>query len=181
LSENTQAGGAPSGSGVIRWVTRLLDWSAAIVLFATMALAFGDVVSRELLNEPFPFTTDATRLMLAAMVYAVLPVVTRLEQHVCVDLLDRWVPASWVRPRQAVINLFAAAIFGFMCWQIAIQAYEKWDFNDLTQFMNWDLWPIYLFMSVMSGLTAIGLLINAYLYAVGRPPATNLGGVTATD
>jgi len=181
LSDDAKSGDASQGSRVIRWVTRLLDWSAGLVLFAMMALAFADVVSREVLNEPFPFTTDATRLMLAAMVYAVLPVVTRLEQHVCVDLLDRWIPKSWVRPRQTLINLFAAGIFGFMCWQIAIQAYEKHDFNDLTQFMNWDLWPIYLFMSVMCVLTAVGLLINAYLYAVGRPPETNLGGITATD
>lgn len=147
-----------------------------MVLFTLMALSFGDVISREILNQPFPFTTDATRLMLAAMVYAVLPVVTRLEQHICVDLLDCWIPKSWTRPRQALINLFAAGIFGFMCWQIAIQAHEKWDFNDLTQFMNWHLWPIFAFMSVMSALTMVGLLINAYLYAAGRPPATDLGG-----
>jgi len=181
LNDNGKSGGAPAQSGIIRWVTRFLDGSAAVVLFALMALSFGDVISREILDEPFPFTTDTTRLMLAAMIYAVLPVVTRLEQHVCVDLLDRWIPTSWTRPRQCMINLCAAAIFGFMCWQIAIQAYEKWDFNDLTQFMDWDLWPIFAFMSVMSALTTVGLLINAYLYAVGRPPATDFGGSVAAD
>ena len=181
MNENGKPGGAPAQSGITLWVTRFHDGSAAVVLFALMALSFGDVISREVLNEPFAFTTDATRLMLAAMVYAVLPVVTRLEQHVCVDLLDRWIPKSWARPRQCLINLFAAAIFGFMCWQIAIQAYEKWDFNDLTQFMNWDLWPIFAFMSVMSALTTVGLLINTYLYAVGRPPATDFGAGALVD
>lgn len=181
MNDSGNTGGASGERGAIRWISRWLDWSAALVLFALMLLSFGDVISREILNEPFPFTTDATRLMLAGMVYAVLPVVTRLEQHVCVDLLDRLMPSSWVRPRQSLINFFAAFMFAFMCWQIGIQAFEKLEFNDLTQFMNWGLWPIYAIMSVMSALTAVLLLVNAVLYAVGRPPATDFAGSTMVE
>ena len=112
MAEQADSGGVLERHPVIRRVTRILDLGAAVILFGMMALSFADVFAREVLNEPFPFTLDVIRLMLPAMIYAVLPVITRNEQHVCVDLLDRWIPKSWTRPRQLAINLRACVIFG---------------------------------------------------------------------
>jgi len=168
VAQTTETGGAPDENPLIQWLTRLLDWSAAAVLFGLMMLTFADVVAREIFNAPFALTTDLTRLMLAAVVYAVLPVISRLEQHVEVDLLDRFVPDRLVRPRQCVMNFCAAVIMALMAWQIWIQAQDKIRYNELTQFVEWPLAPIYFFMSVMCGLAALGLLATAYLYLVGK-------------
>jgi hypothetical protein len=125
VTQETDIGGAPRRKTLGNWLNRLghwlnrlghwlnrlghwlmsfLDWSAALVLFGLMALTFTDVIGREVFNEPFAVTTDLTRLLLAAMVYTVLPSVSRLEQHVAVDLLDRWTPKWAVRPRQFAIR-----------------------------------------------------------------------------
>ena len=168
MNDTTDSSGAPKENPIIRWMTRILDWSAAIVLALLMVLTFADVVGREVFNSPFDLTTDATRLMLAAMVYAVLPAVSRAEAHVGVDLLDRWVPRWFVRPRQVIINLAAAVLFGLVAWQIYLSALEKIEFEERTQFVEWPLYPIFMFMSAMALLTALVLLLNAYLYLTGK-------------
>lgn len=172
MSEATQTGGDPDTNPIVRWLTRALDWLAAVLLFVMMALTFADVIARELFDAPFALTTDATRLMLAAMVYAVLPTISRLEQHVGVDLLDAWIPASWTRPRQAVLNLIAAVIFAVVAWRIWIVAGEKLSYNERTEFVEWPVYPVFYFIAVMSGLTALALLYIAAHYVVGKPPGS---------
>ena len=104
MTETQSNGGAASVNRAIQWMTRFLDWGAAFVLFGLMGLTFVDVIAREFFNAPLAVTTDSTQLLLAAMVYAVLPAVSRYEQHVAVDMLDRWVPQWVVRPRQIAIK-----------------------------------------------------------------------------
>jgi len=176
VTQETDIGGAPQRKALGYWLTSFLDWSAAFVLFGLMSLTFADVIWREVFNNPFAVTTDLTRLSLAAMVYVVLPSVSRLEQHVAVDLLDRWTPKWAVRPRQFAINLFAAIIFVLMAWQIALIAIDKFEFGERTQFVEWPIAPIYALMAVLSGMTALGLLYTAYSYLVGKPPPTPVDG-----
>jgi len=176
VTQESDIGGAPERKTIGHWLSGFLDWSAAFVLFGLMALTFADVIAREVFNEPFALTTDLTRLMLAGMVYIVLPSVSRLEQHVAVDLLDRWVPNRVVRPRQIAINLIAAVIFGLMAWQIALIAIDKFEIGELTQFVEWPIAPIFALMAVMSGLTALGLLYTAFSYLIGKPPPAAVDG-----
>ena len=170
MSETQTNGGAVGGSRAIQWMTRFLDWGAALVLFGLMGMTFVDVIAREVFNEPLDETTDATLLMLAAMVYAVLPAISRYEKHVAVDMLDRWVPKWAVRPRQFVINMITAAMFSLMAWQIWIIATEKIEQGEFTQFVEWPMAPIFFFMSVLSALAALAALSTGILYLVGKPP-----------
>lgn len=181
MTEAQTIAGAAGKIRVVQWMTRILDWSAAIILFGLMGMTFVDVIAREVFNEPLDETTDATLLMLAATVYAVLPVVSRYEQHVAVDLLDRWVPKWAVRPRQFVINLVVAAIFGVMAWQIWIIATEKVEQGEVTQFVEWPMAPIFFFISAMSALTAVAVLSTGILYLVGRPPEDAAGAPPSYD
>ena len=175
MSETTVSGGPPpeneKGRGAALFgsaLTGILNTIGAALMAGLMLLTFCDVVSREVFNEPFEMTTDVTRLMLAAVVYAVLPVISRLEQHVGVDLLDRWMPKWFARPRQCAINLLAAIIFGVMCWQLFLLSLEKIEYNDLTEFVELPLYPIFFFMSALAAATSIALLYNAYRYLIGR-------------
>ena len=179
MTETQTTGGASGENRVILWLTRLLDWGAAFVLFGLMGLTFVDVIGREIFNAPRDETTDATQLMLATMVYAVLPAVCRYEQNVAVDLLDRWVPSWAVRPRQFAINLLAAAIFGVMAWQIWIIATEKVEQGELTQFVEWPIAPVYFLMSITSALAALAVLSTGFLHLFGEPPKDPAGATAS--
>lgn len=181
MTETQSNGGAAGEAWAIQWMTRILDWGAALVLFGLMGLTFVDVIAREAFNAPLAATTDATQLMLAAMVYAVLPAISRHEQHVAVDLFDRWSPKWAVRPRQFAINLTIATMFGFMAWQIWIIATEKIEQGELTQFVDWPMAPIFFLMSVMSALAALAALSTGILYLVGSPPKDATGASLSFD
>ena len=181
MDAKSDNGGAPRGNIVIRVMTWILDWSAAALLFFLMVWTFADVVAREAFNSPFDDTTDLTRLLLAAMVYAVLPIVSRYEQHVSVDLLDRWMPEWIVRPRQIAINLVAAVIMGVMAWQIWLIAIDKLEIGELTEFSEYPISPIFFIMSVMAGMTAITLLSTTIVYIQGRSPKEERAGSVGFD
>ena len=134
MDAKTDRGGAPGEAKVIRVMARVFNWSAAFILFILMVWTFVDVIAREAFNHPLEDTTDLTRLLLAAMVYAVLPIVSRYERHVSVDLLDRFMPQWLERPRQIAINLAAAVIMGVMAWQIWLIAIDKLDIGEKTEF-----------------------------------------------
>jgi TRAP-type C4-dicarboxylate transport system permease small subunit len=173
------ASGAPAGHPAIRWIVRMLDWGAGVVLFAMMALTCVDVVGRYFFNSPLSITTDYTRLMMALIVFTVLPAICWFEEHICVDILDSIVPRALVNLRQILINLFAAVAFGFIAgriWFIADRAKSK---GDMTEFSGVPTAPVYYYVSILVGLAALALLLNAARYARGRgamspPPAGSL-------
>jgi TRAP-type C4-dicarboxylate transport system permease small subunit len=164
------AGSTPPSPPAIRWIARGLDWGAGIVLFAMMTLTCVDVILRYFFHSPLSFTTDTTRLMMALVVFAVFPAISWFEEHICVDILDSFVPPGLVNLRQAAINLLAAIGFGFICervWFIAERSASK---GDLTEFSNIPVAPIYYFISILLGMTTIALLMNAARYTRGRGP-----------
>ncbi|MGE5145155.1 MAG: TRAP transporter small permease [Candidatus Eiseniibacteriota bacterium] len=160
--------GAPSGSPIVRWTIRLLDWAAGIVLFAMMAMTCVDVVGRYFFNSPLSITTDYTRLAMALIVFTVFPAICWFEEHICVDILDSVFPKRFVNLRQLLINLLAAVGLGFVAarvWFIAERAARK---GDMTEFSLVPVAPFYYYISILLAVTALALLLNAARYARGR-------------
>lgn len=169
--------GAPTGSPAVRWTLRLLDWGAGIVLFGIMAMTCVDVVARYFFESPLAVTTDYTRLGMALIVFAVFPAICWFEEHICVDILDPVFPKRLVDARQALINLLAAVGFGFIAsriWFIADRAQSK---GDLSEFTAVPTAPFYYFISIMVGVAALALLVNAVRYARRRGPMSPPAGI----
>ncbi len=156
-------GGHALGSGSGRVLGGVLDGVAAIVLFALMALTCVDVVSREIFNVPLP-ATDLTRIAMGIIVFSALPSTTLREQHVCVDLLDTITPGRIVNAKQGFICLLSAVLLGLACWQVGLRAEEAWFFNDQSEFLRVQMWPVYGYLSVMLGLATLAMLVVAIRY-----------------
>jgi TRAP-type C4-dicarboxylate transport system permease small subunit len=168
--------GALTGGPAARWVVRLLDWGAGLVLFAMMAMTCIDVVGRYFFNSPLSVTTDYTRLMMAVIVFTVFPAVCWFEENICVDILDAIFPTRLVNLRQIVINLLAAVAFGYIAgrvWFIAERAQRK---GDLTEFSLVPTAPFYYYISILVGVAALALLLNAARYARRRGPMSPPAG-----
>lgn len=157
-----------------RWSVLVLDRLpqalAAVSLFALMAMTCIDVVGRYLLNAPLDGATELTRLMMAVIVFAVLPVVSWHEQHISVDLLDNVFPNGLVNLRQMAMNMVAAVALGAIAWRIWALAERTAEYGDTTEYLNIPLAPMMFFISLMSGVTALALLVNVVRYARGRGP-----------
>ena len=127
-----------------------------------------DVFGRELLNAPLDGATELTQLMMGVIVFAVLPVVCLREDHITVDLLDRWFPRRLAPTRQIVLNLAASGIMAVVCWRVWIIGSFQMEYGDGTEFLRIPLGPISFFISIMSGIAAVALLVVAVRYATGR-------------
>ena len=141
---------------------------SALVLFLLMVMTCVDVFGREVLRAPLDGATELTRLMLGILVFGVLPIVSFREEHVSVDLLDRWFPDRLARARRIVLNLLMSGMMGVVCWRVWIVGYYQIDYGDATEFLRIPLGPVSYFISVLSGLAAVTLLVNAVRHATGR-------------
>ena len=95
-----------------RFETILLGLAATLLL-ALMAVTGIDVVGRYLLNAPLSGAFEMTELMLGALVFVALPLVSRAGAHVEVDLLVGALP----RAVQKALGLFAATVSALvLCW-----------------------------------------------------------------
>lgn len=152
--------GDGSASRFAAWLNRLADGTAALVLFALMAMTCLDVIGRYFFNAPLDGATELTQLMLGVIVFAVLPAVCLREEHISVDLLDRWFPVRFEALRGVVLNLLMAVMMAAVCWRVSLLAALTADYGDATEFLEIPLAPITWFIAVLSGCGAAAFAAN---------------------
>jgi len=136
----------------------LAEGAAALALFGLMLMSFGDVIGRELFNRPIPGTVELTEIMMAAVVFAVMPSISRRRGHIVVDLLDAYVP-RWVRPLQHVLiqllGCVAFAAIGVMLWEDAVKTGR---YGGTTAYFEIPLAGLLYAMALLSGIASAGFL-----------------------
>lgn len=146
------------------WLPGLL---ASAALFSLMLLTFADVVLRSAFNAPIEVAADMTRLLMAIMVFAVLPVLSAQGKHVSVDLLDsyfhRWRVARWL---EAAAALFCGAILLLPARRVFDLAERSRSYGDVMEYLDMPLHYIGWFIALMTGVTAIVLLVRGVLLIV---------------
>lgn len=152
----------------------LLGVIAAAVLFAMMTLTFVDVVLRYLFNSPLRGAFEITELMMVVLIFAGLPIVSRHDQHVTTDLIDRFLSRSVKRGLAAIIHLACSAMLFGVAWLIWIKAAKERGFGDTTATLQIHLSPFVYLMSALILATAVIHLIKAFL---AEPEAGGGGGV----
>lgn len=98
---------------IARRLETILLGLAATLLLGLMAVTGIDVVGRYLLNAPLSGAFEMTELLLGALVFVALPLVSRAGAHVEVDLLVHALPPGLQRST----GLLAAAVSALvLCW-----------------------------------------------------------------
>src|SRR5918999_3718515 len=72
----------------------ILGVAASMLLFLMMLLTFADVVARYLINRPIRGGFELTELGLLVLIFAGLPLVSRADEHVTMDFIDRMLPPA---------------------------------------------------------------------------------------
>lgn len=150
---------------------KLFGTLAAVTLFAMMLLTFTDVVGRTAFSQPMPGGFELTELMLAALIFLALPLVTLENAHVEVDLIDHWVPQR-LKTLQNIfirlINLSALMTLSWMMFQLTKRLYS---YEDTTAVLEVPLYWLTTLMTITCTLSAIALLCSPLTVAVGNAPA----------
>ncbi|WP_286239512.1 TRAP transporter small permease [Neptuniibacter halophilus] len=137
---------------------RVLAYTAAAFMFLMMLVTLVDVVGRDLFSAPLPGGFEVTELLLAALIFLGLPMVTAENAHVDVDLLDSTVPA-FLKPLQnlliCLVNLIAFAVLSWMLWKFALRTYE---YEDTTAILQIPFAGLVFLMAACCSVSTLALL-----------------------
>lgn len=148
------------GRTVLGRLELLLSLFAALVLFALMTLRCVDVIGRYMFNAPVPGTSELTGLGLALLIFAALPIITAHSEHVSVGLLELINNSLSRRIERVTLLTTSLAALALMAWRLWDQARQLASYGDGTSYLNVPLAPFAYFMSAMSALAVVVVMLQ---------------------
>ena len=127
-----EAGARPS-SEPITWLFTALKLIVAVVLFSMAAVTFVDVIGRYVFSAPVPGTFETVGLLMGIVTFAALPLVTRAQNHITVDLFDSFIRGGVRKVQQFVILVGSAAVVGFIAERLLATAIDEHKANYVTK------------------------------------------------
>jgi TRAP-type C4-dicarboxylate transport system permease small subunit len=127
---------------------------AAVALFAIMGLTLVDVSGRKFLSESVPGSLELTELLMVAVIFAGLPLVSLKGEHVVFDSLDSFVPRWFRRVQHALVDLLCVAALLGLAWLMWDKGGQMAEYGDTTAQLKLSLAPFVKVMSALIGLTA---------------------------
>jgi TRAP-type transport system small permease protein len=154
----------------------LLGAIAGALLFGMMTLTFVDVVLRYIFNAPLQGSFEITELMLVVLIFAALPLVSRREEHVVMDFLDRFLALRIYRALRAFEHIVSGAVMiglGCLLWQKAAKLAA---YGDTSAVLRIELAPFVYAISLLIFVTA--LIHLALVFSHWRDPRDGPGDAT---
>ena len=152
--------------GVGIWLQRVLGVTAAAVLFLMMLVTGVDVVGRYLFNKPLTGGFEITEIMLAALIYCGLPLVSARREHIVIDTLDPFFSRRFKRGLDVAAEVICAGTFAGIGYLIFLRAERIAGYGDTTNVLKIALAPVVYVMAAMLVITA---LIHLFLVFVPHP------------
>jgi len=167
------------------WPYTALKIILAISLFGMAAITFVDVVGRYVFSAPIPGTFEIVGLLMGVVTFTALPLITRTQGHITVDLFDNLIRGRARRVQQFSILAGSALVMAFFAerlWSTAIDEYRS---NFVTNYFGISRAPLLIVLSALSAATCAILLIMLWQYVTGRaetrPPGGGPAGIDPAD
>ena len=148
-----------------RWERRAdaaLGIAASAILFSMMTLTFVDVILRYLFNRPLRGGFEVTELLLLVLIFAGLPLVTHANEHVTMDLIDRWLGPRARRWLTRAMEAVSAALMFTLTWLMWGKAARIAGYGDTTDVLRIAVGPFVYFMVAMILLSGLIHLYRAF-------------------
>ena len=150
-------------SNLWRYMLLVPIWLAATVLFLLMSMTFLDVILRSVFNNPIESATELTRLFMAILVFAALPLVSWNGENIVVDLFDPLFSKGVARIRDILIDLSCGVLLFWPAMRIWDLAERSRRYGDVTEYLNMPQFYIGWFISIFTGYTAIIFVVRGFL------------------
>lgn len=145
-----------------RAVVPVLGHVAALVMFCLMALTCVDVIARYLFNSPIWGGFELTEMLLAALIFAGLPLVTLRGDHVTVDLFDPVTPDWLFRIQHVAACATGVLCTGYLGWRLWLRAEHMDRAGETTAQLKIKLAWLTYSMSLLMAFTAVALLVLVF-------------------
>jgi TRAP-type C4-dicarboxylate transport system permease small subunit len=144
-----------------RLVVPTLGYIAAAVLFSLMLVTCVDVLGRTF-NKPLFGGFEITEMLLAALIFAGLPLVTLKNDHVTVDLFDAMSPDWLLRIQHVVACAVGLVCTAFLAWRLWLRGDHLAAAGETTGQLKIQLSWLTYSMSVLMAVTALALFVLAF-------------------
>jgi TRAP-type transport system small permease protein len=164
-----------------KWLDGLCGTLAAGALFAIMALTLLDVSGRKLLSASLPGSLELTEILMVAVIFASLPLVSLHGEHVAFDSLDRWLHPVVRRVQHMVMETLCALCLGGVAWLMWVKAGQMLSYGDVTAQLKLPVGAFVYLMSVLCGLAAavhVALVLMPTLAQAGDEADIATGSTT---
>ncbi|MEZ5739015.1 MAG: TRAP transporter small permease [Burkholderiaceae bacterium] len=170
-ASNPSSGPGPARAGA--WLAdtpaRLLGGFACFALFLMMIVTFIDVTGRYVFNSPLPAAYELISLNMLFIIFCAMPSVNLRSEHVTIDLLDGFVPASFKLWQHRLVNLVCMVAMGLMAWRLAVRSHDHYRFNEATDELFLPVWPFSMIMALLSVVSMLTFLVLAFRAPVPNP------------
>jgi TRAP-type C4-dicarboxylate transport system permease small subunit len=146
---------------------------AATALFSIMVLTFIDVGGRKLLSTSVPGSLELTELLMVAVIFAGLPLVSLRGEHVVFDSLDPLIEKTLRRAQGLVVDLLVSVLLLGMAWLMWDKASQMGTFGDTTAQLQIPQSPFVQAMSALLALTALVHLLLAFAPTTHHHPGVD--------
>ena len=137
------------------WLEAVLGITSASVLFLMMLVTAVDVVGRYLVNKPLNGGFELTEILLAALIYCGLPLVSSRREHIVIDTFDPLFSRGVKRGLDMVAEVVCAIGLAGVGWLIFLRAARVAEYGDTTSVLKLPLAPVVYLMAVMITVAAV--------------------------
>ncbi|WP_299943355.1 TRAP transporter small permease subunit [uncultured Ruegeria sp.] len=139
---------------------------ACIALFILMVMTFCDVILRSVFNAPIEAATELTRILMAVMVFSVLPIVSTTNGHIAVDLTDGFFSRFHLsRARDVLIYVVSGIMLFWPVQRVWVLAERARDYGDVTEYLSIPTYLIGWFIALSVAITALVMIATGLLKA----------------
>lgn len=153
---------APSGGENESRLTWTLGLLCGLLLFGLIALTCTDVVTRYWFNAPINGAFELTELLLAALIFAALPLTTAAGQHVEVDLLAGLSGKHARRVMNGLAALVSSLVLTVIAWRLALHGLRLFEDGSVTNSLTLPLAPVAWLAALSCAASAVIALLRGF-------------------
>ena len=133
----------------------------AIVVIVTTG-----VIMRYAFGAPLRGINEFVELTAVALIMSSLPFCTFQQDHVAVDMFDRFL-GRWGRLiGDIVARLLSGFVLAILTQRAVLKALDAWEWGDATNMLRMPIWPFYLILAVGAGLCVLIFALQLILIVV---------------
>ncbi|WP_209509384.1 MULTISPECIES: TRAP transporter small permease subunit [unclassified Ruegeria] len=138
---------------------------ACVALFILMVMTFFDVILRSVFNAPIEAATELTRILMAILVFSVLPIISAGRGQIAVDLTDGiFARLRLSRVRDAIVYLVSGIMLIWPIQRVWVLAERARDYGDVTEYLSIPVFYVGWFIAAFTAITAIAMIITGILH-----------------
>ncbi len=138
---------------------------ACVALFILMVMTFCDVILRSMFNAPIEAATELTRILMAILVFSVLPMISAGKGQIAVDLTDGlFARLRLSRARDAIVYLVSGIMLFWPIQRVWILAERARDYGDVTEYLSIPVFYVGWFIAASTAITAIAMITTGLLH-----------------